>query len=58
VAVFINAKKAGTTTVSYKVGSDTYTAKITVKKYTCPFASLNLGKILPLFLMHIIIKRG
>lgn len=41
--IFLKAKKAGTATVSYKIGSNTYKTKIVVKKYTSPFSSLKLG---------------
>lgn len=42
--IFLNVKKAGTATVSYKVGSNTYRTKIIVKKYVSPASSLKLGK--------------
>lgn len=41
--IYITAKKAGTATVSYKADGTTYKYKVTVKKYTTPFASLKLG---------------
>lgn len=42
-AVFLKIKKAGTATVSYKIGTTTYKTKIIVKKYTNPFSTLKLG---------------
>lgn len=41
--IFLNAKKAGTATVSYKIGLNTYSTKIVVKKYVSPFSALKLG---------------
>lgn len=41
--VFLTAKKSGTATVSYKIGSNTYKTKIVVKKYASPFSALKLG---------------
>lgn len=41
--IFLNVKKAGTATVSYKIGADTYKVKIVAKKYTSPFSALSLG---------------
>lgn len=44
-AIMLSAKKAGTVTVSFKVGSDTYKGKITVKKYVSPFSAIKLGNL-------------
>lgn len=41
----IEAKKPGTANLSFKVGSKTYTSKITVKKYTNPLKSLTITGI-------------
>lgn len=44
-SVTIKAKKAGTATVSYKIGSKTYKTKVTVKKFTNPVKSITLTNV-------------
>lgn len=41
--VYVNLKKPGTTTISFKYKSKTYKTKITVKKYVNPVASVKIG---------------
>lgn len=43
--ISLNALKAGTATVSFKAGSDKYTQKVTVKKYTNPLKTLAISGI-------------
>lgn len=42
--IYITAKKAGKTTVSYKADGTIYKHKVTAKNYVSPFSSLKLGK--------------
>lgn len=41
--IYVNLKKAGTTTISFKYKSKTYKTKITVKKYVNPVSSVKIG---------------
>lgn len=41
--ICIKAKKPGTATVSYKIGSTTYAYKVTVRKYVQPFSAIKLS---------------
>lgn len=43
--IYLDLKKTGTSTISYKSGNITTTAKIVVKKYVPPFSSIKLGKL-------------
>ena len=43
--IFAIAKKAGTTTVSYQIGSKTYQTKVTVKNYVNPLSSLKISGV-------------
>lgn len=42
--LYVYPKKAGTTTVSFKVNSKTYKTKVTVRKYTNAISSVKIGK--------------
>lgn len=44
-SISLTAKKAGTSTVSYKIGSKTYKTKLTVKNYVNPVKSLTVSGI-------------
>lgn len=41
--IYIRGKKAGTSTVSFKVNGKTYKTKVTVKRYENPIASVSIG---------------
>lgn len=41
--IYANAKKAGTSTVSFKVNNKTYKTKVTVKKYINPISYIKVG---------------
>lgn len=41
--VNVTPKKAGTCTISYKLGKDTYSQKIIVQKYTTPFKKITIN---------------
>ena len=43
--IYLDLKKPGTSTISYKSGKTTISAKIVVKKYVPPFSSIKLGKL-------------
>lgn len=43
--IFLNLKKSGTTTISYKAEKKVFTTKFIVKKYTSPISSLKLGSL-------------
>lgn len=43
--MFFKVKKAGTTTLSYKIGSTTYSRKLVVKAYTNPVSSITLTNV-------------
>lgn len=45
VNINLMAKKAGTSTVSYKVGSKTYKTKVTVKSYVNPIKTLKISGV-------------
>lgn len=44
-APFMNAKKTGTTVISFKDANNTYKEKVTVKKYVNPFSTLKIGSL-------------
>ncbi len=43
-ALYVNVKKPGIATLSYKVGSKTHKIKVTVRKYENPVHSIKVGK--------------
>ncbi len=43
--IFLNVKKKGTTTISFKAGSKTYTIKLTVKNHTNPISTLKISGV-------------
>ncbi len=44
-SAYLKAKKAGTTTITYKIGKQKYSQKVTIKKYANPFKTLKINNL-------------
>lgn len=44
-SAYLKAKKAGTTTITYKIGKQKYSEKVTIRKYSSPFKTLKLNNL-------------
>lgn len=44
-SAYLKAPKAGTTTITYKIGKQKYIQKVTIKKYANPFKSLKINNL-------------